>query len=42
LEARVRVQTHLALGARYQYITVPNYTGIRLTTRPVSLVLSLQ
>ena len=42
LEARLRVQTHLALGARYQYITVPNYTGVRLTARPVSLVLSFR
>ena len=42
LEARLRVLTRLALGARYQYITVPNYTGIRFTARPVSLVLSVQ
>jgi hypothetical protein len=42
VETRVRVIPHLALGARFQYITVPNYTGIRLTARPVSLVFSLR
>jgi hypothetical protein len=42
LEVRLRVLSRLAIGARYQYTTVPNYTGIRFTARPVSLVLSFQ
>jgi len=42
LEADARVITHLALGARLQYVTVPNYTGIRLSVHPVSLVISLR
>jgi len=42
LETRVRMTTHVALGARFQYITAPDYAGIRLTARPVSLLLSLR
>lgn len=42
VETRVRAITHVELGARYQYLSVPDYGGNRLTARPVSIVMSVR
>jgi hypothetical protein len=42
VEARVWATPHLAVGARVQSVTVPDYAGVRLTVRPVSFVAALR
>ena len=42
LETRAWVTPHIAVGARVQFVTIPNYAGVRLTVRPISFVAALR
>jgi hypothetical protein len=42
IEGRVWPAAHLAVGVRFQSITIPNYAGVRLTAKPVSFVVAVR